>query len=107
MLNMTQVVIATCIAAAVTVFTRAAPFLFFKNRPPSPGITCMQRYIPPMTMTILVVYCLKDVGWRQIPHAVPAAAGVIVTAALHIWKRNPLISIFSGTALYMILMRVM
>ncbi|MDF9827079.1 branched-subunit amino acid transport protein AzlD [Ereboglobus sp. PH5-5] len=107
MLNMTQVIIATFVAAGVTLFTRLVPFLFFRNRPPSPGIAYLQRYIPPMTMVILVAYCLKDVEWHDIARAIPVVVGVVVTAALHFWKRNPLISIFTGTALYMILIRVM
>jgi branched-subunit amino acid transport protein AzlD len=34
-----------------------------------------------------------------------ALAASLFTALVHLWKRNTLLSIFGGTALYMILMR--
>ena len=107
MVNVEQVIVGTVIAAAVTFFTRAAPFLFFSKNKPSPAIMYIQRYIPPMVMTILVIYCLKDIEWTAYPHGFPALLGVALTAILHLWKRNALLSIFSGTALYMFLMRAL
>ena len=35
----------------------------------------------------------------------PEAIAVSVTAALHVWKRNNLLSIGSGTVLYMVLIQ--
>ncbi len=105
MLSLHQVIISTVIAAAVTFFTRVVPFAFFGKNRPSPAIMYIQHYIPPMTMVILVIYCLKDIDWAAYPHGLPALLGVVVTAALHLWKRNALMSIFAGTALYMFLIR--
>ena len=34
-------------------------------------------------------------------HGLPEALAILGTAALHLWKRNMLLSIFGGTALYM------
>ncbi|MDR2883610.1 MAG: AzlD domain-containing protein, partial [Deferribacteraceae bacterium] len=90
MMSMTDVVISTFIAAGVTFFTRAMPFLFFTRRNPPQIIIYLQRYIPPMTMVILVAYCLKDISWQTAPYGLPAVVGVIVTAALHIWRGNAL-----------------
>ncbi|MDR0454983.1 MAG: AzlD domain-containing protein [Deferribacteraceae bacterium] len=107
MLSVQQIITATVIAAAVTLFTRAAPFVFFGKNRPSPAIMYMQRYIPPMTMVILVIYCLKDIAWQTYPYGFPALFGAAVTAALHMWRRNALISIFAGTTLYMFMIRVL
>ena len=39
------------------------------------------------------------------PYGIPEAAAVLVTAALHVWKRNNLLSIGAGTVLYMFLVQ--
>ena len=105
MLSISQVVIATIIAAVITFFTRLFPFAFFSRKSPSPRMVYIQRYLPPMTMVILVIYCLKDVVWTSFPHGLDMLAGIAVTALLHIWRRNALVSIFAGTTVYMVISR--
>lgn len=39
-------------------------------------------------------------------HGLPEAIAVAVTAGLHLWKRNTLVSILVGTAVYMLLVQV-
>ena len=55
---------------------------------------------------MLVVYCLRATPVAEAPHGIPEAAAVFVTAALHAWKRNNLLSIGVGTVLYMVLIQV-
>jgi branched-subunit amino acid transport protein AzlD len=100
-----KVLFAILVIAGVTFFTRALPFVFFaKHRPPA-VVEFLERYIPPMVMTILVVYCLKDVRLSASPWGIPELASVIFVVVVHLMVRNPLISIFGGTALYMILVQ--
>ena len=100
-----QLVIAVVIMAGVTVLTRALPFLLYKKWNPPKIILFVQRYIPPMVMLILVLYALGDVSWGSPPHGLPELAAAALTAGLHLWRRNALISIFSGTGLYMVLIQ--
>ncbi len=100
-----RLIAAVVIMAGVTVLTRALPFLLYKRRNPPKIILFAQRYIPPMVMLILVVHALGDASWRLPPHGVPELAAAALTAGLHLWRRNALISIFSGTALYMVLVQ--
>jgi branched-subunit amino acid transport protein AzlD len=93
--------------AAVTVLCRAAPFLFFIKRRPPAVVDFLQRYIPPMIMTVLVLGSYKGLSFARPPYGVPEIAAGLAVAALHLWKRNTLLSIFAGTALYMLLIRVM
>lgn len=91
------------IAALMTFFTRAAPFLFFRNGMP-PALEKAASRMPPAIMAVLVVYCLKGdlftaSGW-------PALVGVAATVALHIWRRSTLLSIAGGTIVYMALIRL-
>ncbi|TFG80761.1 MAG: branched-chain amino acid transport [Spirochaetales bacterium] len=93
--------------AVVTFLTRATPFLFFSRRKPPAFLDYMQRYAPPVVMSLLVLSSFKDIDFSSSPHGLPAFAGAILTAALHLWKRNTLLSIAGGTATYMILIRLL
>ena len=90
--------------ALVTAALRFLPFLVFKRRTP-PYVVYLGRVLPAALIGMLVVYCLKDVQISTAPHGLPeltAAAGVVL---IQVWKRNSLLSILAGTALYMFLIR--
>ncbi|MDH7484289.1 MAG: AzlD domain-containing protein [Spirochaetales bacterium] len=91
----------------VTFFTRAVPFIFFSRKRPPAMLDYLQRYIPPVVMTVLVFASYKDIDFAHAPFGLPAAAAGVLTALLHLWKRNVLVSIAGGTALYMALVRVL
>jgi len=93
--------------AGVTIFCRAAPFLFFMKRRPPAAVDFLQKYIPPMIMTVLVLGAYKGISFAAPSGWVPGIVAGLAVAGLHLWKRNTLLSIFAGTALYMILIRVM
>lgn len=100
-LGLGQALMATAVMAAVTLLTRAAPFLFFRKRKQPPLLQFIESYIPPMMMLILVIYSLKDVPFARAPYGIPELTALAVVAALHLWKRNALLSIFGGTIFYM------
>ena len=61
-----------------------------------------------MVMTIfglLVVYCLRNTDVAA-HFALPEMLAVSVTVLLHLWKRQMLLSIAGGTAVYMLLMQL-
>ena len=93
--------------AAGTQLTRWLPFWLFpeKKRPPA-VVTYLGRALPPAMMGLLVVYCLKGVSWTAAPHGAPELIAVAVTAALHWWRGNVLVSIAGGTAVYMLLVQL-
>lgn len=104
--SLLMAVIATFLSGIIICLERAFPFLIFSKRNPPAIIRFIEKFIPPMVMAALVVYCLKDMkftggtsGW------LPYIAGVAVTAVLHLWKHNTLLSIFCGTAVYMFLLQ--
>jgi branched-subunit amino acid transport protein AzlD len=100
---MSGILLATFAMAAVTLFTRAAPFIFFSRRKPPPFLDFLQRYAPAVVMSLLVLSTFRGLDYSAAPHGLPALAGVAVTAVLHLWKRNVLLSIVGGTGLYMAL----
>jgi branched-subunit amino acid transport protein AzlD len=93
--------------AAVTLLCRATPFLFFMKKRPPEVVDYLQKYIPPMIMTILVLGSYKGVSFAALRDWLPGIIAGLAVAGLHLWRRNTLVSIFGGTALYMILIRVM
>ncbi len=54
---------------------------------------------------MLVIYCLKDITVLSYPYGIPELLGCTAVALLHIWKRNSLLSIGVGTAVYMLLVQ--
>ena len=54
---------------------------------------------------MLVIYCLRGISFSSDSHGIPELVCVAVAAALHWWKGNNLLSIFSATILYMILVQ--
>ena len=58
-----------------------------------------------LSTRMLVVYCLKNVGWVTGTHGIPELLCIAITALLHIWKHNNLLSIGVGTVLYMVLVQ--
>lgn len=96
---------AVCLALGIMA-TRFAPFLLFtaKDRLP-PVIVYLGRALPHASMTMLLVYCLKDAPVLSAPHGLPEALAILFTAALHLWRRNVLLSIAGGTLCYMLLVQ--
>lgn len=93
------------IAGAVTILLRFLPFIAFrKNRPDF--ILYLGRVLPYSVMAMLVIYCLKNINFFSSPHGIPEIISCLVVIALHVWRRNTLLSIISGTALYMFLVQV-
>ena len=90
--------------SVTTILLRFLPFLVFGKTTPK-YVTYLGKVLPPAIIGLLVLYCLKDVRFTVHPFGIPeliAAASVVV---IQVWKRNSLISILTGTVLYMLLLR--
>ena len=86
--------------------TRFLPFLIFGEKRKTPQIVLyLGKVLPFAIMGMLVVYCLKDVNFLARPFGAPELIGIAVTAGLHIWRRNSLLSIGVGTVCYMLLVQ--
>lgn len=102
-----QAVASILVMAAVTFLTRAIPFIFFggKNKPPA-VVIYLGQVLPPAIIAMLIIYCLRSIQFSELSGWLPMVISSVVVVALHRWKHNDLLSIFSGTALYMILVQV-
>ena len=99
------ILISICIIGAVTVFVRLLPFLFFRERKVPKVVQFLEGYLPPMVMIILVVYSIRNVQWGRAPYGIPVIISMGLVTALHLWKKNALLSIFGGTIFYMALIQ--
>ena len=94
------------IVAALTLAIRVLPFAVFSGeRKPPAFITWLGGQLPRAVMVMLVVYCLKDLSFGAAASWLPAIAGVASAAALHIWKKQTLLSVGGATLVYMLLLR--
>ena len=93
-------------AVLVTMATRFIPFLIFgEKRKTPPIIEYLGTVLPCAIMGMLVVYCLKDISVLSKPYGLPELIACVLVAALHVWKRNSLLSIGGGTVCYMLLVQ--
>ena len=118
----------SAVLGGVIFFCRFLPFILFKETGESDGqprtskgqnrlrafFDFVEKTVPAATMTVLAFNALflpvKEAVTAQslsLATIIPLGAAALVTAVLHIWKRNPLVSIFGGTALYVLLERLL
>lgn len=93
------------VMAIVTVLLRALPFLLFRKQTPK-YISYLGRVLPPAIIGMLVIYCLKDITPSVSPFGLPEGIAAACVAVMQVWKRSALISILSGTAVYMVLIQM-
>lgn len=106
-LSIPVVLIATLICGLIIFFERAFPFILFSKKEPPLFLNFIEKYIPPMVMAVLVIYCFKDIQFTKMPFCIPEFIAILVTIVLHLWKKNPMISIFTGTGVFMLLQNLL
>ena len=90
-----------------TMATRFLPFLIFRSDKPTPKyVQYLGKMLPGAIFAMLVVYCLRNVDIAAAPHGLPELIALAVVTALHLWKRNVLLSIGAGTVVYMLLVQL-
>ncbi len=91
--------------AAATQITRFLPFLLPTRWLETPFVRTLKAGLPAVILLLLVVYSLKDTPVTSAPWGLTEALSLAVVVGLHLWRRNALVSIGGGTALYMVLLQ--
>ena len=107
---MTHSILIIAVSALTTMAMRFFPFLvyllvFGKRKVPE-IVQYLGRVLPCAIMATLVVYCLKGVTLFSGNHGLPELIAVALVVVLHLWKKNILLSIGTGTIAYMLLVQV-
>ncbi|MBQ7932368.1 MAG: branched-chain amino acid transporter permease [Clostridia bacterium] len=89
-----------------TMSMRFLPFLIFPAGKPTPKyIQYLGKVLPGAVFGMLVIYCLKTVSVTSFPFGIPELIGIAVTAILHLWKKQMILSMGAGTIVYMLLVQ--
>ena len=111
-----EAVVYTFVIAAVIFFCRAFPFLFFRSKKTDEAslkrlerekafISFIEKTVPPAAMTVLAFNSITIPFKENYREGLIVLAASILTALVHLLRRNPFISIFGGTAAYIALER--
>lgn len=105
-MTFTQQLITISMVVLGTALTRFLPFLIFPAGKPTPKyIQYIGKALPSAVFGLLVIYCLRNVSLFSGSHGLPELLAVALTAALHLWKGQMLLSIAGGTIFYMLLVQ--
>ena len=103
----THSILIVAVTAIVTIALRFLPFLIFSGTKETPKLVVyLGKVLPYSIMGMLVIYCYKNISVLTKPYGMPEIIAGIIVVLLHLWKRNTLLSIISGTAAYMLLIQV-
>ena len=106
-MTLTQQIITIAMVVLGTMITRFLPFLIFPAGKETPKyIQYVGKVLPAAVFGLLVVYCLRSVDLFSGSHGLPEAISIALVIALHVWKRQMLLSIAGGTVCYMLLVQL-
>jgi len=114
----TEAIIYIYVIAAVIIFCRAFPFLFFRTKKTGgvslknaerekAFISFVEKTVPPAAMTVLAVNSITIPFKENYREGLVVLIASILTMFIHLLRRNTLISIFAGTAAYIALERLL
>lgn len=103
-----QFLITIAVMGLAVQLTRFTPFILFRKSDKLPPIVeYLGKVLPAAMMGLLVVYCFKDVNYADMSQVIPSLIAFAAIVCLHLWKHNTILSIALGTAIYMVLIRIM
>jgi len=94
---------AVLVSAAVTWTLRAAPFAMLAPLRHSALLAYIGDRMPVGVMVILAAYTLRGTDPVVLASAGPAALALAITIGLHLWRGSMTLSIFAGTAAYVLM----
>lgn len=106
-MTLTEKIVTIAAIVVATMLTRFIPFLLFPAGKPTPKyIQYLGKVLPAAVFGLLVIYCLKDVSLFAGSHGIPELISIVLVIALHLWKKQMLVSIAGGTICYMLLVQL-
>ena len=106
-MTISQQIITIAMCVLGTVLMRFLPFVIFNPKRPTPKyIQYLGKMLPGAIFSMLIIYCLRNVSLFSGSHGLPELIAIAVTAAIHLWKHQMLLSIAGGTISYMLLVQL-
>lgn len=105
-MSLKQQLVTVGVIILATVIMRFLPFVLFPDNKPTPKfIHYLGVVLPGAVFGLLMVYALKGVNVLEGSHGIPELIAIAVTAGVHLWKKQMLLSISAGTICYMLLVQ--
>ena len=102
-----QQLITFAVIVIATVIMRFIPFVLFPDNKPTPKfIHYLGTVLPAAVFGLLMIYALKNVSILEGSHGLSELIAIVITAAVHLWKKQMLLSISAGTICYMLLVQL-
>ena len=99
-------IIVIAVMGLAVLATRIVPVLIFGRGEKVPEfILYLGRVVPYTAMGLLIVYCLRDMPLLEAPYGLPEIISLAVVTGTYLWKRNTILSVVTGTVLYMFLVQ--
>ena len=99
-MTVTERILTIAVVVLGTVTTRFLPFAIFPEGKKLPdAIVRLGRVLP-----AAVIYCLKDALFTAY-YGLPELISLACVVAVHLWKRNMVLSLIAGTVLHMVLVQ--
>ena len=106
-MTLTQQILTIGLCSVATMLTRFLPFLVFSGKRELPAfIKYIGKVLPAAIFGMLIVYCLKGVSVLEFSHGIPELIAIAFVIGIHLWKRQMLLSISTGTVVYMLLVQL-
>ena len=103
---MIYILLAIFISACCVFFLRALPFIAFSKKDLPLWLEKLGKTLPSAIMAVLIIYCLKDIPGEWIIIGIPKLIAILIVAITYLYKKNTFVSIFLGTASYMLLLQL-
>jgi branched-subunit amino acid transport protein AzlD len=95
------------VSAAITWALRVLPFAVLVPMRRSAVVRYLSLHMPVGIMVMLAVYTLRDAPNADALHGWAMTAALTATVALHLWRRNALLSIVGGTVVNVLIVSLL
>ena len=94
-MSVIQQLVTIALAAVTNFITRWLPFQLFTHS--------KDDRQEPAIMTMLVVYCYRNLNFVHLNQSLPELLAGLVTVGVHLWQRKMFLSLTLGTLCYILL----
>lgn len=101
--NTSYILTAIFLAAGITFALRLIPFGIKSALKGNALVENLSQWVPMGAIICLGFYVLVSIDYSSAHTAIPYLAGSVITAGLHLWRRNLALSLVAGTAVCVIL----
>lgn len=101
--NTSYILTAVLLAAGITFALRLIPFGIKSALKGNALVENLSHWVPMGAIICLGFYVIASIDYSSVQTATPYLAGAVVTAGLHLWRKNLALSLVAGTAVCVVL----